>query len=217
MVVSISFSYGTFFPNPVAEGKLTSSMFESIKEHFAKINIKLDKITMQNKKDMEVSLYLDIHQPEFNYNDADSFMYAVKQCVDYLNYTTEIEKRIPSSIIIAMTGVESGWGTSRFAIEGNALFGVRTWDSKIPQMKAKGNPDADWGVKKYEHKCESIRDMIEIINRHPAYKPFRDERTKQLKEGKWNYKKLIQGLNAWSENKDYDHLIYSAILNKNLP
>ena len=84
-------------------------------------------------------------------------------------------------------------------------------------MKAKGNPDADWGVKKYEHKCESIRDMIEIINRHPAYKPFRDERTKQLKEGKWNYKKLIQGLNAWSENKDYDHLIYSAILNKNLP
>ena len=217
MVVSISFSYGTFFPNPVAEGKLTSSMFESIKEHFAKINIKLDKITMQNKKDMEVSLYLDIHQPEFNYNDADSFMYAVKQCVDYLNYTTEIEKRIPSSIIIAMAGVESGWGTSRFAIEGNALFGVRTWDSKIPQMKAKGNPDADWGVKKYEHKCESIRDMIEIINRHPAYKPFRDERTKQLKEGKWNYKKLIQGLNAWSENKDYDHLIYSAILNKNLP
>ena len=122
MVVSISFSYGTFFPNPVAEGKLTSSMFESIKEHFAKINIKLDKITMQNKKDMEVSLYLDIHQPEFNYNDADSFMYAVKQCVDYLNYTTEIEKRIPSSIIIAMAGVESGWGTSRFAIEGNALF-----------------------------------------------------------------------------------------------
>ena len=129
-----------------------------------KANIKLDKITMQNKKDMEVSLYLDIHQPEFNYNDADSFMYAVKQCVDYLNYTTEIEKRIPSSIIIAMAGVESGWGTSRFAIEGNALFGVRTWDSKIPQMKAKGNPDADWGVKKYEHKCESIRDMIEIIN-----------------------------------------------------
>jgi len=59
--------------------------------------------------------------------------------------------------------------------------------------------------------------MIEIINRHPAYKAFRDERTKQLKEGKWNYKKLIQGLNAWSENEEYDHLIYSTILNRNLP
>jgi len=217
MVVAIAFSYGTFFPNKVARDKLTSSMFESIKEHFAKINIKLDKITIQNKKDIEVDLYLDIHQPEFIYSDPDSFIYAVKQCVDYLNYTTATEKRIPSSIIIAMAGVESGWGTSRFAVEGNALFGVRTWDDNVPQMKPLGVSGTDWGIKKYKHKCESIRDMIEIINRHPAYKAFRVERTKQLKEGKWNYKKLIQGLNAWSENEEYDHLIYSTILNRNLP
>jgi len=217
ILIAISFSYGTFFPNKVVSNKLSSTMFESIKKHFAKINIKLDKITMQNKKDMEVSLYLDIHQPEFVYNDADSFVDAVRQCVDYLNYTTELEKRIPSSIIIAMAGVESGWGTSRFAIEGNALFGVRTWDPNTPQMKPKNLDNIDWGVKKYKHQCESIRDMIEIINRHPAYKAFRDERAKQLKNGKWDYKKLIAGLNAWSENKDYDHLIYSTILDRNLP
>lgn len=37
-----------------------------------------------------------------------------------------------------MAGVESGWGTSRFATEGNALFGVRTWDLEtVPHMKAK--------------------------------------------------------------------------------
>ena len=96
--------------------------------------------------------------------------------MEYLNYTTDRLSRVPTSIIIAMAGVESGWGTSRFANEGNALFGVRTWDKNTPRMKAKGNPDANWGVKKYKTKCQSVKDMIAILNRHPAYKEFRDRK-----------------------------------------
>ena len=126
--------------------------------------------------------------------------------------------RVPTSIIIAMAGVESGWGKSRFALEGNALFGVRTWDlDHVPHMKAKGNPDASWGVKKYKTKCQSVKDMIRILNNHPAYKDFREERERQIDEGKWDYRALMVRMSAWSTNPDYHEIILQAIVDNKLP
>ncbi len=116
-----------------------------------------------------------------------------------------------------MAGVESGWGTSRFANEGNALFGVRTWKDEIPQMKPLSNPDVKWGVKKYKTKCHSVKDMMAIINRHSAYKEFRAERDRQLKIGKWNYKRLLVLLESWSENTEYAEIIHRAIVDRKLP
>jgi len=214
ILMAVVFGYGTFFPNPVSISKIQHTQHH---DYFNKLDSKLDKITIQNRKNLEESLLIDTFQPEFVYNDSDTFIYAVRQCVDYINYTTEPNKRIPGTIIIAMAGVESGWGTSRFALEGNALFGVRTWKAEVPQMKAKSSPDADWGVKKYKTKCHSIRDMIAIINRHSAYKEFRAERDRQLKIGTWNYKKLIILLESWSENTEYANIIYQTIVDKKLP
>lgn len=212
--IGIVFSYGTFFPNPVSTSKIQHTQHH---EYFNKLDSKLDKIALQNKKNLEEELLIELHQPEFAYNDTDSFVYAVRQCVDFINYTTEPGKRIPGSIIIAMAGIESGWGTSRFALEGNALFGVRTWDATVPQMKAKAMPDADWGVKMYKTKCHSVRDMMAIINRHSAYKEFRIERDKQLKNNTWDYKKLLILLESWSENTEYSDLIYQTIVDRKLP
>ena len=212
--VAIIFSYGTFFPNPVSTSKIQHTQHH---EYFNKLDSKLDKIALQNKKNLEEELLIELHQPEFVYNDADSFVYAVRQCVDFINYTTEPNKRIPGTIIIAMAGVESGWGTSRFAVEGNALFGVRTWKADVPQMKPKNMPDVEWGVKKYKTKCHSVRDMMAIINRHSAYKEFRAERNKQLLDNKWNYKKLLPLLESWSENTEYAEIIYQTIVDRNLP
>ena len=214
ILVAIAFGYGTFFPNPVSVSKINHEQDHVM---FGKIDSKLDKIAIQNRKNLEEDLLLELHQPEFVYNDPDSFIYAVRQCVDFINYTTDPQKRIPGSIIIAMAGVESGWGTSRFANEGNALFGVRTWKDEVPQMKPKGNLDAKWGVKKYKTKCHSVRDMMAIINRHSAYKEFRAERDRQLKIGKWNYKRLLVLLESWSENTEYAEIIYSAIVDRKLP
>ena len=88
---------------------------------------------------------LGLTEPEFEFTDKASFLQATSKCVEYLNYTTDRMSRVPTSIIIAMAGVESACGQSRFAKEGNALFGVRTWDlENFPHMKAKCNPDASW-------------------------------------------------------------------------
>ena len=121
-------------------------------------------------------------------------------------------------MIIAMAGVESAWGTSRFAVEGNNLFGIRTWDLKnVAHMKAKGNPDANWGVKKYKTKCQSVKDMIRILNNHPAYAEFRAERDLQVEEGKWNYPSHLALINAWSTTPDYGNIIHKTILDRKLP
>ncbi len=137
--------------------------------------------------------------------------------MDYLNFTTDRAKRVPTSMIIAMAGIESGWGTSRFATEGNALFGVRTWDPAVPQMKARGNLNADWGVKKYETKCDSVKDMIRILNTHPAYEEFRTERSIQMDQPGWDYQRLLAGITAWSTNPKYADIIWSTIVDNNLP
>ena len=125
---------------------------------------------------------------------------------------------VPISLVLAQAAAESGWGTSRFALEGNALFGVRTWDLEgTPHMKALGNMEADWGVKKYTSKCQSVKDMIRILNTHPAYEKFREARAEQLDDGKWDYRKLLSGMTAWSTNPDYKEIIIQTIVDNKLP
>tara|TARA_A100000164_G_C21734523_1_gene689273 strand:- start:245 stop:889 length:645 start_codon:yes stop_codon:yes gene_type:complete len=171
-----------------------------------------------HKKEMKIIEELGLKEPEFEFSDKVSFINATSTCVSYLNWTTDKDKRVPISIIIAMAGIESAWGTSRFATEGNALFGVRTWSlDTVPHMKALGNPDASWGVKKYKTKCESIKDMVRILNTHPAYEKFREARTKQLEDGKWNYRSLLSGMTAWSTNPDYQEIILQTIVDNKLP
>ena len=171
-----------------------------------------------HKKEMKVIEELGLKEPEFEFSDKVSFINATSTCVSYLNWTTDKDKRVPISIIIAMAGIESAWGKSRFATEGNALFGVRTWNlDTVPHMKALGNPNASWGVKKYKTKCESIKDMIKILNTHPAYEKFREARATQLEDGKWNYRSLLSGMTAWSTNPDYQKIILQTIVDNKLP
>tara|TARA_R110001592_G_scaffold186335_1_gene430699 strand:- start:6 stop:650 length:645 start_codon:yes stop_codon:yes gene_type:complete len=171
-----------------------------------------------HKKEMRIIEELGLKEPEFEFSDKVSFINATSTCVSYLNWTTDKDKRVPISIIIAMAGVESAWGTSRFATEGNALFGVRTWSlDTVPHMKALGNPDASWGVRKYTTKCESIKDMIRILNTHPAYEQFRAERELQLETGKWNYRSMLSGMTAWSTNPEYAEIILQTIVDNKLP
>ena len=84
-------------------------------------------------------------------------------------------------------------------------------------MKAKENPNATWGVKKYKTKCQSVKDMIRILNNHPAYEQFRTTREQNLETGKWDYVKLMNGMTAWSTNPDYAKIIVQAIVDNKLP
>ena len=190
LAVAVAYGVGTFVPNEWATKKIVRST-----------EVKL----------IEEAKSYGFHEPEFRYTDQKSFIRAVDLCVNYLNMVTEPHRRIPSAIIISMAMIESANGTSRFAVEGNALFGVRTWDPTEPQMKPLQIPNAKFGVKKYLNKCESVADVISIVNRHPAYEAFREERDRQVDRGSWNYIRLANLLTAWSTNPAYPDLILNGI------
>ena len=89
---------------------------------------------------------------------------------------------IPISMILAQAIIESGWGTSRFAREGNALFGEWTWQ-KNTGIKPLQKLNANYSVKSFTNITESLNSYILNLNRHDAYKEMRIYRHKKIKNG----------------------------------
>ena len=83
--------------------------------------------TVQNDVQAEWKQY-GFFEPDMNYNSNTSFIQAVTKCIDYVNLTTPVDQRVPREIIVAMAVLETGYGSSRFALKGNNLFGIRTWN-----------------------------------------------------------------------------------------
>ena len=84
---------------------------------------------------------------------------------------------IPVSIAVAQAANESGWGTSRFALEGNALFGQWTWSKKGITPKNK-DPDQRHKILQFQILKASVRAYKNNLNTHNAYKEFREVRAK---------------------------------------
>ena len=79
---------------------------------------------------------------------------------------------IPVSLAIAQAAKETGWGTSRFAIEGNALFGQWTWSGE--GIKPAGaDTNATYKVMKFNVLKASVRAYQRNLNTHSSYKEFR--------------------------------------------
>jgi len=90
---------------------------------------------------------------------------------------SELLKRVdvlPESLVLAQAAIESAWGTSRFAREGNALFGERTYNPDIPGMTPKRA--SGFKIKSFASAQLSIRSYMLTINNHPAYQAFRHRR-----------------------------------------
>ena len=82
---------------------------------------------------------------------------------------------IPISMTVAQAAKETGWGTSRFAQEGNALFGQWTWsDEGIRPADAKD--DSTHKVMKFKVLQASVKAYQRNLNTHPSYKNFRNAR-----------------------------------------
>ena len=90
---------------------------------------------------------------------------------------------IPVSIAIAQAANESGWGTSRFALEGNALFGQWTWSKKGISPKNK-DPNQSHKILQFQVLKASVRAYKNNLNTHNAYKEFREARARLRQENK---------------------------------
>ena len=103
---------------------------------------------------------------------------------------------IPISLALAQAAKETGWGTSRFALEGNALFGQWTWSGEGLKPKESDSSEGH-KVMKFNILQASVRAYQRNLNTHKSYKEFRKARA-ELR----------------SQNKELDSIILSEHLDK---
>jgi len=119
---------------------------------------------------------------------------------------------IPTSIALAQAAKESGWGTSRFARDGNALFGQWTYDDNsglLPLGREEGEKHL---IKSFPSLRESVKSYMRNINSHRAYSSFRKTRSEFRENNmKMNYFKLVDGLKPYAESPNYTDIIKKII------
>ncbi len=125
---------------------------------------------------------------------------------------------LPVSLILAQGAIESGWGSSRFAVNGNALFGQWTWEKGagiIPLGRDEGKTHS---IKKFSSPYNSMKAYVRNINRNSAY-----EKLRLLRGDLRNLNKAVSGnalaetLNKYSqEREEYVRKLQVIIKSNNL-
>ena len=104
---------------------------------------------------------------------------------------------IPTSIALAQAAKESGWGTSRFALEGNAIFGQWTWSGKgIAPLDRESNKNHK--ILKFPILRASVKAYQNNLNTHKSYMKFREKRFIMRKKNK-----VISGLELTETLENY--------------
>ena len=119
---------------------------------------------------------------------------------------------IPASLAIAQAAKETGWGTSRFALEGNALFGQWTWNGEGIKP-ASADSGATHKIMKFKILQASVRAYQRNLNTHSSYKEFREARAIQRdNDGKLNSLELVKYLDKYAETgKEYTEVLKKII------
>ena len=100
--------------------------------------------------------------------------------VEKRNFELLLERAdiIPPSLAIAQAAYESGWGTSRFALEGNSLFGQRTWTKNAGLIPLDREESETFKVTKFDIIRASVKAYKKNLNTHKSYENLRHERYK---------------------------------------
>jgi len=182
IVALLAFVLGTFFPNPVAKKKTENATIAWAKS-------------------------LGFGPPRFEYNNNQEFITSLKKCIAYLNFDIPTNKHINTELIVAQAIVESNYGMSRFATEGNNLFGIRVW-SKEGMLPYRQPDSIEWRVRVFKSKCDSVKYYIEILNTKKVYAEFRRVRELTLNR---NPIAMAKTLDNFSTNKEYEKQVIEVI------
>ena len=146
-----------------------------------------------------------------DYTNNEEFIENVEACVIHQNSMYDEYERVPVNLVVAQAIHESEWGRSRFAVEGNNLLGIRTFDSADDQLKPLNKPNVSWGLRIFETKCESISYYIELLNNNHHYNDFRKERLMQYLSDEIDLEKLAKTLAIYAEDVYYSQKIIRTL------
>jgi len=181
LFLSLVFVCGTFFPNSSTKEKIRNNTIEEIRK-------------------------IGFFEPKVENMSSERFIESMKKCIAFHNLDIRKEEQIPTSLIIAQAIVESNFGTSRFAREGNNLFGIRVW-SKEGMLPLKQDPSINWRVKTYKTKCQSVKSYILTINENHHYQEFR-----QMRQRTKDPMKLADALDNFSTSKEYANHVKQILI-----
>jgi len=123
---------------------------------------------------------------------------------------------VPVSLALAQAAVESGWGSSRFARHGNALFGQRAWSDDQGIVPHERTDSEGHVVRKYDTLLSSVSSYIHNLNTHPSYSDFRRHREAMRTSGeRLDGKRLAGGLLAYAEIGERYVEILRQVIEKN--
>ena len=182
IVALLAFVLGTFFPNPISKKKTENATIAWAKS-------------------------LGFGPPRFEYHNNSEFITSLKKCISYLNFDIPTRNHINTELIVAQAIVESNYGTSRFALEGHNLFGIRVW-SKEGILPYKQPDHIEWRVRVFKNKCESVKYYIEILNTKQVYTEFRKARDMSFNRDPI---RMAKALDSFSTNKEYEKHVIEVI------
>jgi len=124
---------------------------------------------------------------------------------------------VPVSIALAQAAIESGWGQSRFTLEGNALYGQWVWNDQLG-IKAANQSDPRASIRRFPDLLSSVRAYMLNLNTHRAYTEFRKIRERHmLSPANISVADVAGGLSSYAQTGDeYVKKIRRLIAQNNL-
>ena len=178
-------------------------------------NILLERSKVENIRDfLDNNNTLSKSDLKFLHKISDKYRIktADKHKYDLVHELLERVDIIPNSIVLAQAANESGWGTSRFAREFNALFGEYTYDYSdgvVPLLREEGEKHL---VKAFDSVNKSVQSYFNNLNSHYAYNDFREVRKIMREKNNFtNIKLLVEELDSYAADINYIKTINSII------
>jgi uncharacterized FlgJ-related protein len=194
------------------EKKFSNKKVKFIQTLLPLIAYQNEKILIQRKNILDIQYLLETKRTLTNKNikyinelaEKYNLRSKNKHKIDLINELLISVNIIPNSIVLAQAANESGWGTSRFAKEYNALFGQYTYDANdgvIPNKRDEGKKHL---IKNFSSFEKSVESYFRNINSHDAYEKFRQIRSRiHPKDLRSNIKLLTHALEVYAEDKSY--------------
>lgn len=119
---------------------------------------------------------------------------------EQLEMLTRRTGAVPESLVLVQAAKESGWGTSRFAVQGNNLFGQRCYSPGCGIVPTERAPSARFGVAAFDSVQGSVEGYVLNLNTHPQYADFRVLRQQLREAGRpVTGLSLVDSLDGYSE------------------
>ena len=188
------------------------------------ISYQNQKIIVERGRLSEIYDHLDahktLHKDDIIFLEHMAKKYLInsknKHKIDLVEELLQSADVIPNSIVLAQAANESGWGSSRFAKEYNALFGQYTYDEKNGVVPLRRDEGERYLIRYFSSIDKSVESYFKNINTHYAYEKFRQTRSTMNKNNQGlNVKLLTQHLDVYAKDEFYVETINSIIETNN--